>query len=403
MKARWIPVTAAIALVSLSTAMPVSAQPRQVPDSTAPALCPQSLARIDAAAHRALEQGSPGLAVGVSHRGRTLFARGYGLANIEHRAPLTPDSPFLLASVTKQFTAAALLLLVQEGRIGLDDRLSRYVPELPQAGNVTLRQLLVQTSGIPDYAEDPGGSATRSVARTPAEMIAWIARLQPAQLFAPGTAWRYSNSNYVLLGAVIERVSASTLADFFRERLFVPAGLSNTSWDDPRDVVPGRVQGYRRARESTSGFANADWISPTVPGPAGGLRTTITDLLRWSEALHGGRVINSRSLRLMTEAGRLNDGRSTKFGMPVEWQRGLNADYGMGVFITPIANDRRIWHPGDVDGFSTWLAHYPRHGLSIALMVNSQSVDIDKDAIERAVLDSIEGRCSPVAADPQAD
>jgi CubicO group peptidase (beta-lactamase class C family) len=333
------------------------------------------------------------MAVGVSHRGRMLFARGYGLANVEHQARLGPDSPFLLASVTKQFTAAAVLLLVEDRKIGLDDRLSRHVPELPQLGHVTLRQLLVQTSGIADYSEDPSGSPTKSVARSLPEMIAWIGRLEPAQHFPVGMGWGYSNSNYVLLGAVIERASGSALADFFRERLFGPAGLSDTAWDDPRDVVPGRVQGYRRAKDAPSGFAHADWISPSIPGPAGGLRTTINDPLRWSEALHGGKVIKARSLRMMTQAGRMSDGRSTKLGMPVDWQRGMNADYGMGVFITSVKNDRRIWHSGDVDGFSTWLAYYPDQRVSIAAMINSHSADMDKDAIERAVLEGITAGC----------
>jgi CubicO group peptidase (beta-lactamase class C family) len=393
MTALWMSLAAAGALAFPLVPVPALAQVPPVAAAASHSLCPRAAAAIDEAAARSLAQGSPGMAVGVSHGGRVIFARGYGLANVEHQARLGSDSPFLLASVTKQFTAAAVLLLVEDGKLGLDDPLSRFVPELPQLGHVTLRQLLVQTSGIADYAEDPAGSLTKSVARSLPEMTAWIGRLKPAQNFPAGTGWGYSNSNYVLLGAVIERASGSTLADFFRKRLFLPASLQDTAWDDPRDVVPGRVQGYRRAEEAPSGFANADWISPSIPGPAGGLRTTINDLLRWSEALHGGKVIKAGSLRMMTEAGRMSDGRSTKLGMPVDWQRGMNADYGMGVFITPVKNDRRIWHSGDVDGFSTWLAHYPGQRLTIAAMVNSQSADMDKDAIERAVLDGITAGC----------
>jgi CubicO group peptidase (beta-lactamase class C family) len=393
MKQKLKSIAAGAAMAALIAAMP--AYSRNLPQSaTEPSLCSQALRSIDAAAAATLAQGSPGMAIGVSHQGRVIFARGYGLANVEHRARLTPDSPFLLASVTKQFTAAAILLLAEDGKVSLDDRLSRFVPELPQAGQVTIRQLLVQTSGIPDYAEDPAGSVTKAVPKSLADMIAWIGRLQPAEKFAPGTSWGYSNSNYVLLGAVVERASGSTLSEFFRQRLFLPAKLTSTELDDPRHVVPNRVQGYRRDPAASSNFANADWISPSIPGPAGGLRTTISDLLRWSEALHGGRIINSASLRMMTQAGHLSDGRSTKFGMPVEWQRGWNADYAMGLFITPIEGDTRIWHSGDVDGFSTWLAHYPRHRLTIAMMVNSQSADMDKEAVERAVFAGVSGRCS---------
>lgn len=385
-----MPVSTVMTLIAL--AFP-AASAEQAPPPPPPALCASSVRAIDAAVAATMRQGSPGMAVGITHRGRTIFARGYGLANVEHDAPLTPDSPFLLASVTKQFTAAGILLLAQDGKLRLDDKLSRFVPELPQADDVTLYQLLVQTSGIPDYAEDPAGASSKSVARTLDEMVAWIARLRPAQVFAPGTAWRYSNSNYVLLGKVIERASGSSLRDFYHERLIAPAGLAETAFDDPRQVVPGRVQGYRRDRAAPSGFAHADWISPTIPGAAGGLRTTIRDLLRWNDALHGGRILSAESLLTMTRAGLMSDGRTTRHGMPAEWQQGLNADYGMGVFVSPAARGTRIWHSGDVDGFSTWLARYPAYDLSIALMENSESADMDKDAIERAVIAGIEGRC----------
>jgi CubicO group peptidase (beta-lactamase class C family) len=370
------PATALGTAVVLALAAPAAAQP---------ALCPRAVAAIDAAAAATMAQGSPGIAVQVTRDGQVALARFYGLANLEHRAPVTADTVFNLASVTKQFTAAALLLLVQDGKLKLDDTLSRYVPELPQAEKVTLRQLLVHTSGIPDYAEDPAGSKTKSVAKTPAEMMAWIATLKPAFMFEPGTSWAYSNSNYTLLGLVIERVSGKPLAQVFKERLFAPAGLTTTAFDNPAEVVPHRAQGYRRAKDAPSGFANADWISPTIPGPAGGLRATVADMTRWSNALFGGRILNAQSLALLTSPGKLNDGRTTKFGMPEAWQKGMNADYGMGVFITPTKAGPRIWHPGDIDGFSSWLAHYPDRKVSIALIQNSQSADFDKDAIEAAV------------------
>ena len=385
-------VRAAGAVLALASGAGTAEQAMAQPQASA--VCPRSIAAIEEAVSRTLRQGSPGMAVGISHRGQVIFARGYGLANVEHQAPITPDSPFLLASVTKQFTAAAILLLVQEGKVRLEDKLSRYLPGFAEAGEVTLYQLLVHTSGIPDYAEDPAGSPTKAVPKTLNEMVAWISRLQTKRLFAPGTAWGYSNSNYVLLGKVIEQASGASLPDFFQRRLFAPAGLKDTAFDDPTQVVPRRVQGYRRARGAPSGFANADWISPSIPGAAGGLRTTITDLLRWSDSLHGGRIIDRERLQLMTRAGLLSDGRTTKEGMPIEWQRGLNAAYGLGVFVSPAGKGNRIWHGGDIDGFSTWLAYYPAYDLSIALMENSQSADMDEEAIERAAIASVEGSCS---------
>jgi CubicO group peptidase (beta-lactamase class C family) len=147
-----------------------------------------------------LASGTPGLSIGVAGPEGVRFARSYGVADLEHRAPVTADTVFQIASVTKQFTAAAALLTVEDGRMSLDDKLSRFVPEFARAERVTLRQLLIQTSGIANYAEDPSASPFKSVARTPEEMAAVIARLKPGFVFEPGASWAYSNSNYQLLG-----------------------------------------------------------------------------------------------------------------------------------------------------------------------------------------------------------
>ena len=348
-------------------------------------LCRTAVQAIDASARKTLAQGSPGMLVQVAQNGKVLFTGTYGVADIEHQVPVRRGTVFKLASITKQFTAAAILLLAEDGKLNLADKLSRYVPELPQAEKVTLYQLLVQTSGLPDYAEDLSGSKTKSVAKTRNEMLAWITRLTPPFLFEPGTKWGYSNSNYALLGLVAERASGRQLHDIFRERLFAPAGLTATALDDPSDVVQHRAFGYRRSTSAASGFRNADWIHPTIPGPAGGLRGTGDDLVKWTHALFAGRILRPRSLELMVAAGVLNNGRTTKFGMPEDWQKGLNSDYGMGVFIKPASVGNRIGHSGDIDGFSTWVGHYPSRGVTIVHMINSQSADMDTDAIEAAV------------------
>lgn len=348
-------------------------------------LCQAAVKAIDASARKTLAQGSPGMLVEVAKHGEVLFTGSYGLANIEHQAPVTPQTVFKLASITKQFTAAAILLLAEDGKLKLDDKLSLYVPEFQQSEKVTLYQLLVQTSGIPDYAEDPSGSKTKSVAKTPLEMLAWINRLTPSLSFKPGSKWAYSNSNYALLGLVAERVSGQSLAVLFKERLFVPASLKDTAFDDPAEIIKHRAAGYRRSNSAPSGFLNADWISPTIPGPAGGLRSTGADLVRWSHALFGGRLLKPRSLQKMIAAGMLSDGRTTKSGMPEDWQKGLNSDYAIGVWVKPTLAGVRLGHGGDVDGFSTWVAHYPSRGVTIVHMINSQSADMATDAIEAAV------------------
>lgn len=361
--------------------------------ATPPRLCAESARAIDRLAAATMAQGSPGMIVEVAVNGDVAFAGTYGLADLEHRVPVTRDTVFKLASITKTFTAALILALAEDGRLRLDDRLSKHVPEFPLARDVTLYQLLVHTSGIPDYAEDPAGAATKSVAKTPAEMLSWIVALSPRLQFEPGTKWAYSNSNYALLGLVAERAGGKSLAGLYRERLFAPAGVTGVAIDDPADVVPNRARGYRRIKDQPGKFRNADWIHPSIPGPAGALRGTADDLVRFAHALYGGKVLKPASLRQLIAPGRLKDGRTTKFGMPEDWQRGLNSDYGPGLFIRPTKGGARLGHSGDIDGFSTWLAHYPASGTTIVHMINSQSADMNTDAIEAAVFSGAAGPC----------
>lgn len=331
--------------------------------------------------------------VEVAVGGQVAFAGTYGLADIEQGAPVTRDTVFRLASITKTFTAVLILALVEDGVLKLDDPLSRHVPELAAARGVTLYQLLVHTSGIPDYAEDPAGAATKSVAKTPADMLAWIVALTPRLQFEPGSKWAYSNSNYALLGLVAERVSGRRLAELYSQRLFAPAKTTTLAIDDPVDVVPARARGYRRIKGSPGRFHNAAWIHPSIPGPAGALRGTADDLVRWTDALYSGRLLKPASLARMRAPGRLNDGRTTKLGMPLDWQKGLNSDYGLGLFIKPTPGGTRLGHSGDIDGFSTWYAHYPASGTTIVHMINSQSADMPTDAIEAAVFSRPGGPC----------
>lgn len=385
-----LPVLYIVVLAASGAAAAASARAEGQPP---PRLCAPAVQAIDAAVAKTMKQGSPGMIVEIARDGELLFSGAYGYADLEQQTGVTRDTVFKLASITKEFTAAAILTLIEDGKLKLDDTLAQHVPEMPAAAKVRIYDLLIQTSGIPDYSEDPSGEKTKSVAKTPAEMLAWIARLTPRLDFEPGTKWRYSNSNYVLLGLIAERVSGKPLDALFQERLFTPAGLTSTAFDDPADVVPFRAEGYRRAKDEPSGFRNAAWISPTMPGPAGGLRATARDLIRWNEALFGGRILKPASLKSMMGAGVMADRRTTKFGMPEDWQKGLNSDYGMGVFIKPTAGGTRIGHSGDIDGFSTWVAHYPASGVTIVQMINSQSADLNIDTVEAAVFSGPSGPC----------
>lgn len=372
-------------LLSIATP-PLAAQPQH-----SSKLCKTTIEAIDAAVSKTMSQGSPGMIVEVASNGELLFSGSFGYADLEQRTPVTRDTVFKFASITKEFTAAAVLKLAEEGRLKLNDTLARHVPELPAAAKVRIYDLLVHSSGIPDYAEDVEGQKTKSVARMPEEMLAWIAELTPRLDFEPGSKWAYSNSNYALLGLIIERVSGQPLKEVFHERLFTPAGLVATAVDDPADVVPNRAEGYRRDKNAASGFRNADWISPTIPGPAGSLRGTASDLIRWKHALFGGQILKPASLKMMISAGVLADGRTTKFGMPIAMQKGWNSDYGLGVFIKPTKGGTRISHKGDIDGFSSWVAHYPASGVTIVQLINSESADLNVDDVEAAVFSTPAG------------
>lgn len=348
-------------------------------------LCRAAAREIDNAAAATIAQGSPGMIVEVAQAGRTLFSRSYGLADLESGARMERDSVFQIASVTKMFTAAAILSLVEEGRLSLDDQARKYLPEATVAGDVKIYELLVQTSGIPDFTEDPALSETKSVKRSIDQMIDLISGRSSTLNFKPGRRWEYSNSNYVLLGAIAQRITGQDLQTIFDERLFGPARVTTIRFDDPSDVVPKRVRGYREDTTRKLGFSNADWISPTVPGAAGGLRGAAPDLIRWSEALFGGEVLEEDSVRAMSSAGLLEDGRTTKFGMPDAWREGLNSDYGMGLFIKLTPGGTRFAHSGQIDGFSSWFAHYPASGVTIVQMINSESADLNVEMVEAAV------------------
>jgi CubicO group peptidase (beta-lactamase class C family) len=231
------------------------------------------------------------------------------------------------------------------------------------------------------------------VKKTPQQMVEKIRQITEKLHFPPGSKWEYSNSNYVLLGVIAERVTGQRLADLFNARLFSRAGLKTLSLDARSDVVESRVMGYIKDESSFFGFRNAEWLDPTIPGAAGALRGTASDLYRWNSALFDGRIVSPKSVRTMTAPGMLEDGRTTKFGMPQSWQDGLDSDYGMGVFIKQTLAGLRIFHSGDIDGFSTWLAYYPQSKISIVMLVNSESTSLDVDAVEKAVFGKDEAPC----------
>lgn len=289
----------------------------------------------------------PGCAVAVSQNGKLVANRAYGSADLEHDVPLSTSSIFDVGSVRKQFIAAAVLLLVEDGRLSLSDDIRKYFPELPDYGHkVTVDHLLTHTSGIRDW------TALSPLAGGNVDLLPLILR-QRGLNFAPGEEWAYSNSNYVLLTELITRTSGMPFADFARKRLFEPLGMKSTLYlEEMFDVVKNRAQAY--------GKDGNNWKLDMVNGNergrgSGAILSTASDLVIWNDALTSGRL-GALLTEELQESAKLNNGRKLSYA------RGLNVDTR--------GRDKLVWHSGGAGGYSTLGARLPEHGLSLAITCN---------------------------------
>src|ERR1700690_567303 len=250
------------------------------------------LEKADALLAGLIETNDPGLAGLVARGGKILFEKGYGLAGREHHVPVIPQTTFRIGSITKQFTASAILKLQEEGKLSVNDKLSQYIPDFPRGDEVTLRHLLTHTSGIRNYTDKPNFLSLVTNATT-TEAIIEAMKKDPYD-FDPGAEWRYDNSGYVLLGYIVEKVSGQSYGDFLRENFFQPLGMTNTGVYHAHPGLPHEALGYSLG---TNGFERAlNWDMSWLGG-AGALYSTVEDLDRWIEGLHQGRVLDAASLK----------------------------------------------------------------------------------------------------------
>lgn len=270
----------------------------------------------------------------------------YGYADLDWSIPNTVDTKFRIGSLTKQFTAACILLLQERGKLRVSAPIKTYLRDVPDAwGKVTVDNLLTHTSGIPNFTGAQGFGAYERQSHSPEESVALV-RGKPLD-FEPGTKFYYSNTNYILLGEIVERVSGMPYASFLRQNIFIPAGMTETGVDVDSAILPERAQGYDSTPE---GFRRAEPISMTVPFSAGFLYSTVGDLLKWERALLAGKIITAASLRSMTTA---------KLG-----------EYGMGLFIRSADGHPLITHDGTIEGFESSLNYYPERQLTIVVLGN---------------------------------
>jgi CubicO group peptidase (beta-lactamase class C family) len=304
-------------------------------------------AKVDALM-QAYQGDVPGAAVVVVKDGQALVARGYGLADLEQKTPVVPGTDFRLASMTKQFTAAAILLLVQDGRLSLDETIGKWLPGLPPVpAAVTIRQLLTHTGGLVDYEDliPPGTTAQVHDAD--------VLRLLAAEnrtYFAPGSAYRYSDSGYSLLSLIVAQASGKGFADFLRERIFLPLGMTDTlAYEEGRAQVPHRAFGYS--------FEKGAWqrtdqsLTSAVLGD-GGVYSSVADLAKWDAALYTTGLLDARSLRLAFDPATATDDASVR--------------YGFGWRITGTS----VWHSGETLGFRNVIVRWPQRHFTVIVLTN---------------------------------
>lgn len=294
----------------------------------------------------------PGVSITVLRDGKPIKTMGYGFANVESQAPATADTVYQLASVTKQFTAVAVMQLVEAGKISLDDTLPKYFPDCPEAWKpVTIRHLLNHTSGIKSYTSlaDFGKNVRKDYTR---EELIGLVRNLPLD-FAPGTKWAYNNSGYFLLGMILEKVSGKNYETVLKEQIFSPLGMANTRLNDLSVVIPHRAEGYGY---SNGNLHRGEYVSPTQPFAAGALVSTISDMAKWDAALDGEKLLKRTTLAQMWMPTKLTDGR--------------NQNYGFGFSTDIYHGHRRVHHGGGIDGFSTFTLRLPDDKLSVIVLTN---------------------------------
>jgi D-alanyl-D-alanine carboxypeptidase len=335
--------------------------------------------QMDALLATAYKADAPGAAVIVVKDGKPLLRKGYGMANLELGVPIRPYMVFRIGSMTKQFTTVAILMLVQQHKVALDDDVTKYLPSYPTQGQkITIENLLTHTSGIKNYTDIPSWLTMWRKDFTVPELVD-LFKNEPMD-FDPGQKWSYSNSGYILLGAIIEKASGQSYANFIRTRIFEPLGMKHSYYDSDIPIIPGRVSGYER---SDKGFVNADYLSMTQPYAAGSLLSSVDDLALWDAALYTDKLVPQVLLKKAWTAYQLQDGYST--------------GYGYGWSIWTYQGHRTIEHNGGINGFASDGLRMPDDHVYVAVLSNCPGLEPGPDnlALKLAALAIGEPRHDP--------
>jgi CubicO group peptidase (beta-lactamase class C family) len=350
---------------------------------------PALAAAADAVLKQQIKDDGPGLAVLIAQDGKILFEKGYGLADAEHHVPVTPQTQFRIGSITKQFTAAAILKLQEQGKLSVSDKLSKFLPDFPHGDDVTLHHLLTHTSGIHSYTEKPGFLENVTNTVTTAQIIDSF-KNDPAD-FPPGKKWSYDNSGFLLLGYIVEKVSGQAYGDFLRTTFFEPLGMKQTGVYRKGLALEHEALGYTY---SAGKFSRAlDW-DMSWAGGAGALYSTVEDLFRWNEGVFSGKVLTEASLK-------------TAF-TPVKTEENKDQNspdgYGYGWALGTLRGTREISHGGGLNGFSSFLLRLPAENFTVVALANALpgAPGIEPGALAHEAVEFCLGEKLPPRAAPQA-
>lgn len=307
---------------------------------------------VDAYLKSEYPANGPGVSFLVSKDGKPIYQKAFGMANLELNVPMTPHNVFEIGSITKQFTAASILMLAEQGKLNIEDDITKYIPDYPTQGKkITIRHLLNHTSGIKSYTGMPNFRTRAKTDMSPKELID-VFKNEPKD-FSPGDQYKYNNSGYILLGYIIEIISDNTYANFIQNNIFKPLGMHTTSYGSKKDIVLNRASGYS---EIENGYENADYLSLTIPYAAGSIMSTTGDLLKWQNALNNHTLLKTESYEMAIHGSTLNDG--------------THIPYGFGLEEGNINGTPSIQHGGGIFGYTSMGIYLPNEDMFISGLTN---------------------------------
>jgi len=309
------------------------------------------------------ESGATALA---TQKGKTIYQKAFGQANLELNVPMQPSMVFRIGSITKQFTAVAILQLMEQGKLSLEDEITKFIPDYPTHGHkITVEHLLTHTSGIKSYTDMKEFGDVIQKDMKPEDLINFF-KNQPMD-FAPGTQWHYNNSGFFLLGYIIEKVSGKTYPDYVEQVFFKPLGMTHSYYGNDAKLIPNRAAGYERGKD---GVQNASPMSMTLPYAAGSIQSTVEDLWKWHQAVHAYQLVRKETLEKAFTPYKLANGKPT--------------NYGYGWFLGDIQGSPTIEHGGGINGFLTSSIYLPKEDVFVAVFSNSTAKSPDNVAAKLA-------------------